>query len=319
MNQFRYARYHYKPRRRKRKLFFSLFLLLCIGGGIFYSVFFVDFYTLYTNLIALYRVWFNDYGFLEKSLESGNYNIAIHEGLPYLEKRPYNARLLRYLGESYYYISGSLTEKEKEESIDKTILYLRKGIVLSRFDEVLTKSYYVLGMSYFKKGLSYYELAVEYLKKALDTGYNDRAVFEILGYCYYKLGAFDDAVTHLEKAKQESPKDVVRLYLAHAYKDKGMYESALGELRYLIVNSEDDAIIEEAYAANVWIDFQEERFDDVKKNIEALLKINQNSAFAHYWLGNVYEREGNLISARKQWRTALKIDPKHIGAIEKLY
>jgi tetratricopeptide (TPR) repeat protein len=319
MNQLRYIRYHYRPRRRKRKLYLSIFLLLCIGGGVYYSIFYVDFYNIYSNFLVLYRNLFGDYGFLEKNLEAGNYNIVIHEGLPYLEKKPNNPRLLRYLGESYYYISSSLTEGEKEESINNAILYLRKGIALSRFGEVLTKSYFILGMSYFKKGTSYYELAVEYLKKALDDGYKDKGISELLGYCYYKLGAFDEAITYLEKAKDESPKDVTRLYLAHAYKDKGMYESALKELNFLIEGSEDPAIVEEAYAATIWIDFKEERFDNVRKNIESLLKINPGSAFAHYWLGNLYEREGNLLAARKEWRETLKIDPKHIGAIEKLY
>jgi Tfp pilus assembly protein PilF len=47
--------------------------------------------------------------------------------------------------------------------------------------------------------------------------------------------------------------------------------------------------------------------------------LNENSAEAHYLYGNIFEKEGDLISARKEWRLALKIDPKHIGAIEKLY
>ena len=47
--------------------------------------------------------------------------------------------------------------------------------------------------------------------------------------------------------------------------------------------------------------------------------MNTDSAFAHYWLGNIYEKEGDLISARKEWRMTLRINPKHIGAIDKLY
>ncbi len=94
--------------------------------------------------------------------------------MPYLEKRPYNARLLRYLGEAYYYISTSLTEGEKEESLDRAVIYLRKGIVLSHADDVLANTYYVLGMAYFSKGLSYYELAAKYMLKSLDSGFSDR-------------------------------------------------------------------------------------------------------------------------------------------------
>ena len=86
MDPYRYSQYHYKPRRRKRKFVVTLLILLLIGGGVFYAVFFLNVYSIYANIIGLYRIMFNDYGFLEKNLESGNYNIAIHEGLPYLER-----------------------------------------------------------------------------------------------------------------------------------------------------------------------------------------------------------------------------------------
>jgi tetratricopeptide (TPR) repeat protein len=223
------------------------------------------------------------------------------------------------MGESYYYISSSLSGKEKEESLDSAIRYLRKSIVLSRLEDVLNKTYYLLGMSYFRKGSMYYELAAEYLKKSLDSGYRDESLYEILGYCYYQLGAFDDAIAFLESARIEAPRDIARLYLVFAYRDKGMYESALQELEYLINNTQDDVIRNEAVSVLIWIDFQEERYENAKQSILSILETNDSSAFAHFWLGNIYEKEGDLISARKEWRKTLKLDPKHIGAIEKLY
>ena len=319
MDPYRYSQYHYKPRRRKRKFVLTLLILLLLGGGVFYAVFFLNVYSIYANIIGLYRVMFNDYGFLEKNLESGNYNIAIHEGLPYLERKPYNSRLLRYMGESYYYISASLHGSEQEEALDSAIIYLRKSIVLSRFDDVLTQAYFILGMSYFKKGVHYYDLAAEYLERAIEAGHKSKELYEILGYCYYKLGVLDSSIVFLEKAMAESPKDIVRLYLAFAYRDKEMYESAIKELDYLIKHTGDDAIYEEAFTVLIWIDFQEERYDKAKRNILSILEMDEDSAFAHFWLGNIYEKEGDLISARKEWRTTLKLNPRHIGAIEKLY
>jgi tetratricopeptide (TPR) repeat protein len=319
MADYKYSRYLYKPKKRKKKFLLALFLLILVGGGAYYAFFVVDIYSLYVRIVDLYRVVFNDYRFLQKNLEAGNYNVVIHEGLPYLEKRPYNARLMRYIGEAYYYIATALTGPEKEESIEKSIQYLRKGLVLSSFDDVLMKSFFMLGMSYFKKGAHYYELAVEYLEKALRAGYKDDSIYEIVGYCYYKLGVLDDAIVYLNKANEIAPKDIDRLFIAHAYKDKGLFESALKELDYLVENTQDDAILEEAYSVLVWIDFQEERYDKVRENIDRVLKLNENSAYAHFWLGNIYEKEGDLISARKEWRHTLKLNSKHIGAIEKLY
>jgi tetratricopeptide (TPR) repeat protein len=262
---------------------------------------------------------FNDYRFLQKNLDSGSYNVVILEGTPYLQKKPYNAELLRYIGEAYYYIASGLTGEEKSESIDRSIIYLRKGITLSPLDDLLTKTYYILGMAYFKKGNNYYELAADYLEKALRQGYTDESVFEIMGYCYYRLGAYDSAIRYLKRAKTVSEKDVVSLFLADSFKEKGQYESAQAEYRSLVQKSQDDAILEEAYTALAEIDLYGEKYDEAQENISHVLALNDNSAQAHYLSGNVFEKKGDLISARREWRLALKIDPKHIGAIEKLY
>jgi tetratricopeptide (TPR) repeat protein len=319
MRDYRYSRYLYKPKKKKKKLFLALFLLILLGGGIFYSVFFLNIYMLYSKMVEFYRVSFNDYTFLEKNLESGNYNIVVHEGLPYLVKSPYNARLLRYIGEAYYYISSGLTGKEKEESVERAIFYLRKGLVLSNFDDVLTKSYYILGMAYFRKGAINYELATQYLGLALENGYEDDTIFEIMGYCYYKLGVLDEAIRYLEKTVALTDKDVGHLFLAYAYKDNGMYESAVQELNNLVRKSSDHAILEEAYEALAWIDFQEERYEQARAHLYMVLEINEKSTEAFFLLGNIHEVEGDMISARKEWRRVLSINPKHIGAIDKLY
>jgi len=324
MTDYRFSRNFYKPRRRKWKLAIVLFLILAVGGGIVYTVFFLDVRTFTMRAIALYRVTFSDYRFLEKSLQSGNYNQVIRDGLPYLEKRPYKARLIRYIGEAYYHVSGDLNGAEREESIDKSIRYMRKGIVLAGSKDFLSKGYFILGMSYFRKGAYYYELAAEYLKKSLDGGYKEDSLFEILGYCYYKLGVFDEAVVYLEKAKSHGSKEVerqevVRLYLAESYKGKGDHQAAMAELSALEQSSKDDAILEEVHSITAWVYFQMGNFAAAREYLGKVLEMNQSSAEAHYWLGNILEKERDMISARKEWRTALRINPKHIGAIEKLY
>jgi Tfp pilus assembly protein PilF len=86
-----------------------------------------------------------------------------------------------------------------------------------------------------------------------------------------------------------------------------------------VQKSQDDAILEEAYTALAEIDLYGEKYDEAQENISHVLALNDNSAQAHYLSGNVFEKKGDLISARREWRLALKIDPKHIGAIEKLY
>jgi tetratricopeptide (TPR) repeat protein len=226
---------------------------------------------------------------------------------------------MRYLGEAHYQVSSGLSGAEREESVDEAIRYLRRGIVLSRHGDFLARSYNVLGMAYFKKGPYYHELAAEYLRKSLDAGYKDDAVYEVLGYCYYKLGVYDQAIVYLAKANERNPKDIVRLYLAYSHTSKGDTRAAMDELDAIVGSTGDDAILEEALLLKAAVSTRSGDLAAARESLGKVFELNQNSAEAHFCLGNVFEKEGDMISARKEWRTALKIDPKHIGAIEKLY
>ena len=318
MNNVRYSRYFYKPKKRKKKLALILLLVVLVIGGTVYSIFFLNVMSVASKIITSYRLLFNDFRFIEKNLEDGNYTVVINEGGPLLSKKPYNPRLLRYMGEAYYYISSNLTGKEKNETLAQSIKLLRKSFVLSD-GNIIPRYYFILGMAYFDRGIGYYELAAKYLTKAIKEGYVNKKSYEIIGLCYYRLKVYDNAIMYFKKAMEVSQKDVTRLFLASSYKEKGMYESAMREFSYLIKNTKDDAILEEALSQSAWIDIKEERYGEAKKKLEKVLEIDSNSDFAHYLLGNIYEREGNIISARKEWRTALKINPKNIEAIKKLY
>ena len=60
MRDYRFSKYLYKPKRKKKKLFIVLIILFLLGGGGFYSVFFLDAYTLYSKMVEFYRLRFND-------------------------------------------------------------------------------------------------------------------------------------------------------------------------------------------------------------------------------------------------------------------
>ena len=318
MNMYHYSKYLYKPKKGKKKLLIFLVVLMIIGGGI-YSFLFIDIQSLYIKAVNIYRLLFNDYRFIEGYLEDGNYNLVIHEGLPFLEKRPLNDKLLRYIGEAYYFVSDGLSGEEQKKALFKSIQYIRKGLVLTELTTALRNSYYILGMAYFKLGFDYYELAAEYLRKAQENGFKNKNLYRIIGYCYYRLGIYKEAIDFLKVARKNSSDDLVRLYLALALKENEQYNSAYQELNSLISETADESIKKEALMALSWIEYDEERLDEAMSTVEKVLQIDNNNADAYYLLGNIYERKGDLISARKQWRTALKINPKHIGAIDKLY
>ena len=66
----------------------------------------------------------------------------------------------------------------------------------------------------------------------------------------------------------------------------------------------------------IYID--QEKYDDAMQEFENVLKKNENSADAHYGIGVIYEKQGNIVKARSEWRKALKIQVNHPGALQKM-
>ena len=62
----------------------------------------------------------------------------------------------------------------------------------------------------------------------------------------------------------------------------------------------------------------EKNFSDAKAEFEEILRKNKNSADAYYGLGVLYEKQGDMVKARSEWRKALKLQVNHSGALSKL-
>ena len=64
---------------------------------------------------------------------------------------------------------------------------------------------------------------------------------------------------------------------------------------------------------------EEQQYDEAKSLFDSILAKNENSADAHYGLGIIYEKKGDLVKARAEWRKTLKIDSNYEDAIKKVY
>ena len=60
------------------------------------------------------------------------------------------------------------------------------------------------------------------------------------------------------------------------------------------------------------------KYTEAKNEFEEILKLNKNSADAYYGLGLIYEKQGDMVKARSEWRKALKIQVNHSGALAKM-
>ena len=67
---------------------------------------------------------------------------------------------------------------------------------------------------------------------------------------------------------------------------------------------------------NIYINREE--YDQALEEFNNVLQKNANSADAHYGIGVIYEKQGNIVKARAEWRQALKLQVNHADALKKM-
>ena len=87
----------------------------------------------------------------------------------------------------------------------------------------------------------------------------------------------------------------------------------------LIINdSKNDEIIIKGRTLLAQILIEEEKYEEAQKEFDNVLEKYPNSADAHYGIGVIYEKEGNIVKARSEWRKTLKLQANHAGALQKM-
>jgi tetratricopeptide (TPR) repeat protein len=65
-------------------------------------------------------------------------------------------------------------------------------------------------------------------------------------------------------------------------------------------------------------EIEEGNYDEALAEYQSILEKNPYNADAYYGIGLVYEKMGDMVRARAEWRNALKVQVNHPGAIKKL-
>ncbi len=180
----------------------------------------------------------------------------------------------------------------------------------------------MLGIAYFYKNTIsthyYSDLAIKYLTLAKQNGYKSDDIAEYLGLSYAALGQTVESISSFTEALLIRESDSLLLSIAKQYYILKEYSVAKQYLYRIINESKNDEMIiqSENLVGSILID--EEDYDGAFAEFNSVLKKNQNSADAHYGIGIVYEKQGNLIKARAEWRQVLKLQVNHAGALKKL-
>ncbi|MGL4243208.1 MAG: tetratricopeptide repeat protein, partial [Beijerinckiaceae bacterium] len=111
-----------------------------------------------------------------------------------------------------YYFNGIAHERLKQWDIAER--NFRKALELSP-EEPMVLNY--LGYSLIEKKLNLQE-AMEMVKKAVELRPNDGYIIDSLGWAYYQLGDYEQAVIHIERAVELLPADpIIAEHLGDAY------------------------------------------------------------------------------------------------------
>lgn len=304
---------------RAHKKSYLIYKILGVAGGIilagllvFLGIFFYN--KSQENIISIKSI--------RKAWSQFDYNLVYEQSKMFLQENPYNNAALTYYSFACFYLAQGQTDTQQAQSyLDDSINNLRIALY-DASSSLKPQICYMLGKAYFYKNTitTYYyaDLAVKYLTMAKDAGYEAPDIPEYLGLSYAALGMTMESISAFTEALLVRESDALLLNIAEQYYNVKEYNAAEQYLFRIIKNSQNDEIItkSENLIAKIYID--QGKYDEALEEFNKVLAKNENSADAHYGIGVIYEKQGNIVKARSEWRKALKIQVNHPEALQKM-
>ncbi|GHT64208.1 hypothetical protein FACS1894110_03430 [Spirochaetia bacterium] len=265
----------------------------------------------------------NDRQNLLRLWEEGAYEEVFKLSKTALAERPMDYFLLTIHGFSAYQIGiAQINNFDTLIYIDECIWSLRKAL-LSKNSSVNGRVYYVLGKAYYYKGADYADLAVKYLEQALDASFVAEDTPEFLGLSYAAIHDYRNSVAAFTQALdpagyEAGPSDILFLAIARSYIALGDQDLAKAYLLRCIEISRDSQRVTAARLLLAEILRKEGHFEEAEAQYMLILNESGENAEVHYQLGELYAAQGDTTRARAEWRRAVRIDPAHKGARERL-
>jgi len=112
--------------------------------------------------------------------------------------------------------------------------------------------------------------------------------------------------------------DILLLSIAEQYHNAGQNAAAEQYLFRISQECKDEQIVLKSHLLLGQIALERENYEDAEKEFNFILQKNENSADACYGLGVIYEKQGDVVKARSEWRKALRIQGNHPAALKKM-
>jgi tetratricopeptide (TPR) repeat protein len=250
-----------------------------------------------------------------------NWDVVLSSCSSSLSVVPLDAFYLGFSGLASFYKGVELPEGEERSALmDQTVTAIRKALVPGAHGGSLPKAdlEYVLGKAYYNKGEAYWDETVKYLEASIKDGYVGEDSREYLAVAYAGLGNNQKAIDNFNAALARKKSDLLLIAAARAYVNAGQNDRAESLLLEALSQSSD--VLAREKGRFILADIYNGRGEvaKAKDQLNLVIAENPDSADAHYQLGLVYQKEGDPIHARAEWRRAVSIDPMHAAARQKL-
>jgi tetratricopeptide (TPR) repeat protein len=253
--------------------------------------------------------------------KSGDYNAAYSLSKAALETKPMDYFMLTTCGFSAFQLGISqINNQETLRYMDDCVFYLHKALLLKE-SENDGQVPYMLGKAYYYKGDDYADLAVKYLENAKHLSCGAADIPEFLGLAFSSLGDYRSSVEAFSQAlspERGEPSDLLLLSMARSYAALGEPGSARAYLPRCIDVSRDSkpSVIARLLLAEILGNAG--NIQEAENQYLTVLENYGNNAEAHYQLGELYAKRGDVARARSEWRLSLRADPAHQKARERL-
>lgn len=212
-----------------------------------------------------------------------------------------------------------LNEKDQSAWAELIQLWLRQ----SNFYEIIENSakaelafpenafiQYAVGISHFS--LKEYKEAIEWLNKASFSPARREfksIIFTILGDAYNEIDNWPKSSVSYESAIKMDPNNATALNNYAYYlsvRSEKLNEAKMMSKKSLDIEPENPSFLD-TYG---WILYQIKEYDEAKIYIQKAVDVGGASPEVYEHLGDVYQKLGNLVQAKKWWKLAFEMDPK---------
>jgi len=251
--------------------------------------------------------------------EDGRYGEVSSIAEDILLEHPMDRDALLFAGYSKYFLAISrLSAEERNSDLDDSIKHMR--LLLARGGTPHPERVnYLLGKAYLLKGTYWADQAIYYLKTSLDAGYLAEDSYEFLGRAYSQLEEPVQALSWYQKAAESHPTDRLLLTLGEEAFNLGRYDEAADYYRQSIKSTSDESLKKRGLSQLGQLYYDVGNYSMARGVLESLVSMEPGNQNYQFLLGETYHELGYEKEARSVWHAVTRINPKHVGALHRLY